>query len=367
MIRALLTGGPRTRVGLREVNIWPETLVAWLDQGYPVERVTKPDGSSEKVPADWVTHFGYDMARAGPGINHLPLPGYSEVMEETEEWIITRDGAGAAFKRWKHKSGTPEHVDFRMTSRAVWERDYRPHLLRVDHSRLDLAATRQQLLQRRGQGLWTYYQSTFVWENMRQTMGDVCMYESLVLDPAWILDFNRVYTDFYKAHYRVLFEEAGLPDGIRLCEDLGYKNGLFCSPRTLAKLIFPFYREIVDFFHEHGLIVELHSCGNVTQALPLIVEAGFDILNPMERKAGCDPLRFAEQYGDRLAFIGGLDVRVLESGDRELICREVTALIEGMKARGGRYVFGSDHSLTPLIAYRDYLYAVEVYREHLSY
>jgi hypothetical protein len=58
---------------------------------------------------------------------------------------------------------------------------------------------------------------------------------------------------------------------------------------------------------------------------------------------------------------------VLESGDRDLIRREVAALIEGMKARGARYIFSSDHSLSTNVRYADYLYAVEVYREHMAY
>ena len=99
----------------------------------------------------------------------------------------------------------------------------------------------------------------------------------------------------------------------------------------------------------------------------MAVKAGFAALNPMERKAGNDPFKYAEQYGDKLAFVGGLDARVLESGDRELIRREVGALIDGMKARNARYVFASDHSLSTNIAYADFAYALDVYREHMVY
>jgi uroporphyrinogen decarboxylase len=367
VIQELLTGGRRTRVGLREVNIWPDTIQAWLEQGYPTQEVIGEDGQVKQEAVNWRDHFGYDMVVVGGEFDVLPLRDYREVLEETNEWVITRDGAGAVFKRWKHKSGTPEHIDFRMTSRQVWARDYRPHLLEVDRARVDVEGAKRELQRRRDQGLWTFYQHMFIWETMRQTMGDVCMYTSLALDPDWIHDFNRVYTDFYKAHFKLLLEEAGLPDGVRLCEDLGYNKGLFCSPQMLAELVFPYYQEIVDFFHGYGLLVELHSCGNITQALPLIAEAGFDILNPMEAKAGCDPVEFAEEYGDRLAFIGGLDVRALESGDCDLIRRKVSGLVEGMKARGARYVFGSDHSITPLVRYEDYRYALGVYREHMRY
>lgn len=307
------------------------------------------------------------MADVGGWFDLLPLRGVSELVEETDEWEVRRNGAGAALKYWKDKSGTPEHVDFRMTSRRIWERDYRPHVLEVDPERVNIQGAKQALARRREQGVWTYYANMGIWENMRQSMGDICMYESLLLDPAWIHDYNRVYTDFFKAHYRLLFEEAGLPDGICVGDDLGYRNGLFCSPKVLADLIFPYYEELVEFFHSYDLPVMLHTCGGIGEALPLIVEAGFDALNPMEVKAGCDALVFAEKYGDRLAFVGGLDARVLESGDRDLIRRETVKLIEGMKERGARYVFGSDHSLSTNVAYEDFKYAVEVYREHMAY
>jgi len=208
----------------------------------------------------------------------------------------------------------------------------------------------------------------FVWELMRQSMGDITMYESLLLDPAWIRDYNRVYTDFFKKYFAYIIEQAGRPDGIWLYEDLGYKNGLFAPPRVLAELIFPYYKEMVDFFHGYDLPVVLHTCGSTAQALPLIVEAGFDAVNPMERKArDNDPFAFAERYGDRLAFVGGLDARVFESNDKEIIRREVSAYIEGMKERGARLIFASDHSISPNTRYESYLYALEVYREHMLY
>ncbi len=350
--------GSPERVGLWE-NPWPDTLRKWVRQGYPADE--------EGKPADPVDVFDLDIAGVGGWFEPNPLRGFSELIEETDEWRVTRNGAGAALKYWKNKSGTPEHIDFLMTSRQVWERDYRPHLLAPDRQRMDVNAARNALQKRRAEGRWTHYSHMFIWEVARQSMGDICLYESMLLDPGWMHDYNRVYTDFYKAHFRLLFDEAGVPDGVRLCEDLGYRNGLFCSPKVLADVIFPYYAEMVEFFHSYGLPVLLHSCGMIEEALPLIVEAGFDCLDPMEVKAGNRPLDYAERYGDRLAFMGGLDARVIESGDRPLIRREVTALIDGMRSRGARYIFHSDHSLSTNVDYDDYRYALDVYREHMAY
>jgi uroporphyrinogen decarboxylase len=366
-LRRLFRNDQPERMGTRELSIWPETLDRWVAEGYPTEEVAAADGSVARRPIDWVAHLGFDSAEVGGWFDALPLRGFSEVEAETDEWQVTRNGAGAALKFWKHKYGTPEHIDFRMTSREVWQRDYRPHLLQPDRERVNVVDARTGLAERRGQGLWTMFGHLFVWENMRQSLGDVCLYESMLLDPGWIHDYCRVYTGFFQAHYRLLFAEAGLPDGVCMYEDLGYNKGLFCSPRLLADLLFPYYREMIDFFHGYGLHVELHSCGNVTEALPLIVEAGFDSLNPMEAKAGCDLVAFARDYGDSLAFCGGFDVRVLESGDRALIAREIARIANAMKDCGGRYLFGTDHSISPRVGYDDYRFALDTFRQQMWY
>ena len=104
------------------------------------------------------------------------------------------------------------------------------------------------------------------------------------------------------------------------------------------------------------------------EAMPMIIDVGFDAINPMERKAlNNDPFEFAEKYGDKLAFVGGLDARVLESNDRDIIKKEVAEYIDGMKARGGRLVFATDHSISNNTSYDSYRYALDVYREHMWY
>jgi len=360
-------------IGLHD-SPWSDTLRAWVEQGYPTHKVTKKveeDGKEVEKEVDEplspVEVFDYDIAGCGGWFDTMPLKGYSEVLEESDEWIVRRNGAGAALKYWKDKSGTPEHIDFLMDSREAWERDYRPHLLEPDPSRVNLEAAKEGLRRWRKEGKWTHFGHLFIWEEMRQSMGDYNMYQALVLDPDWIHDYNRVYTDFFKAHYKMLFDQAGLPDGVWMYEDLGYRDKLFCSPKILDELIFPYYREMIDFFHGYGLPVVLHSCGYQTEALPLIVEVGFDALNPMEVKAGCDVVEYARQYGDRLAFIGGCDARIFETNDRTVIRREVTDLMNRMKDVGARWIFASDHSISTNTRYDSYQYVVEVYRENRSY
>lgn len=384
VINNIIRGKGAERVGLWDFP-WLDTIKRWVDQGYPTRFIHKDIGdeywSSEdgrwypvkeqgeyEEPIPVWEHFGYDINEMGPEFDDMPLRGISELIEENDEWEMRRNGAGAVLKSWKHKSGAPEKVDFRMTSREIWERDYRPYLLNVDPDRVDLKAMQKNKAIQDGAQIFTIYGHAFIWELARQGMGDVTLYQSVLLDPEWLRDYNRVYTDFYKSILTYTFEHVGKPDALCLYEDLGYKSGLFVSPKVLAELYFPYYRELIEFLHSYKIPVILHSCGSVAQAIPLVIEVGFDALNPMERKAkDNDPFVFAEKYGDSLAFIGGFDARIFESNDKELIRREVGKYMDGMKKRNARLVFASDHSVSTLVQYDTYRYALDVYREHMWY
>jgi len=360
VIDDILRRRPAERVGLTD-NPWSDTLRRWVTQGYPAD--------SKGKPVDPVEALGFDIGGM-VGFDWVAKPGVWDVLEETEEWRIARDGNGAAFKLWKNRSGTPEHMDFLMTNREVWDRDYRPHVVGSARQRMQaerLVWARAGLERHHAAGRSVRFGLRGIWENMRGAFGDICLYENMLLDPDWIRDYCRVYTDLYREICTVLLDEGCKPDHVWFYDDLGYKEKTFCSPELYGELIFPFYDELVAFLHDAHLPVVLHTCGYTESLMSLIVDTGFDGVNPMEVKAGNDTLRLAREWGDRIAFIGGLDARVLESGDRAEIEASVEGLVEGMKAMGAGYVFGSDHSLSTNVDYGDFCLAVEVYRRHCRY
>lgn len=367
--------GSIDRIGVFE-GFWPETLEKWVTQGYPTNSIEE-NGKLETIPEDPYLYFHFDIHRTGGYFDTHPKIRYHKTIEETEEWRIIQNGAGATLKWWKHKSGTPEHIKFSVETREIWEREYRPSLLYLNPDRFNrswlrgaiktLEDDRNDLKIAKERDQWAYYGHIFVVEIMRFMLGDITLWENVILDPAWIHDICRVYTDFFKNHFTYLFEQNGLPDGIWLFEDIAYKNGLFASPKIYSALIFPYYTEIVQFFNDQNLPVIFHTDGNIDKGLPLIIESGFQGLNPMEVKAGCDLFDYAEKYRDNLVFMGGLDVRILETNDKDLIHKNVVKLIEGMKSRGARYIFGSDHTVTPNVDYDSYRFALDVYRQHMMY
>lgn len=359
IINSLLRGKLPERMGKYEFY-WSDTLKKWAaEEGYPTDEKGKP--------VDPYLYFDMDMNNAGAWYDMMPNRGYKKIMDESDEWVVTENGAGASLKYWKEKNGTPEHIAFKMANRQIWENDYRHHLVDVDRERLQIELWRDNLSEIRQRDKFAFFGNVFVWETMRASLGDENMLMSLILDPEWIMDFNRIYTDHQKAHYKIVFDECGIPDAFFYFEDLGYRNGLFCSPAVLDSLIIPYYTEMVDFFHSYDLPVILHTCGGITEGLPYICKAGFDGLHAMEVKAGCDLLSIAKDYGDQLTLIGGIDVRILESGSRNAIKNEVIRVTSGIRDMGARYLFGTDHSISPNVKLEDYKYFLDIFAENSHY
>ena len=130
--------------------------------------------------------------------------------------------------------------------------------------------------------------------------------------------------------------------------DFGMQTGPFISPAAYRKLFQPFHRRVNDWVHEHtGWKTFIHSCGSVVALLPDIVDAGFDILNPVQcSAAGMAPATLKQRFGDKLTFWGGgIDTqRTLPFGTPEEIRQQVRDRI-AIFSPGGGFVFNAVHNI----------------------
>lgn len=130
--------------------------------------------------------------------------------------------------------------------------------------------------------------------------------------------------------------------------DFGTQNSLFCDQDTFKNLYLPYYRRITDWVHENtNWKVFKHSCGAVEPLMEYFIDAGFDIINPVQiNAAGMDPKSLKEKYGDRLTFWGGgVDTqKVLSFGSTKDVENQVTALCDIFSKDGG-FVFNTVHNI----------------------
>ena len=144
-------------------------------------------------------------------------------------------------------------------------------------------------------------------------------------------------------------------DLVFLCgTDFGTQSGTFCSPETFRELWLPYYRKMTDCIHElTNWKVFKHSCGAVETFMQNFIDAGVDIINPVQCSAtGMDPKALKERYGDKLVFWGGgVDTqKTLPFGTPEEVRKEVLERCEIFSPNGG-FVFNAIHNVqaqTPL-------------------
>ena len=140
-----------------------------------------------------------------------------------------------------------------------------------------------------------------------------------------------------------------LVDIVYICgTDFGTQTGTFCSVATFRDLWFPYYRRVNDWIHAHTSWKTFkHSCGSVDRFVPSFIEAGFDILNPVQcSAANMDAERLKAAYGEQITFWGGgVDTqKVLPFGAPAEVRKQVIDRCRTF-SRGGGYVFNTIHNV----------------------
>jgi uroporphyrinogen decarboxylase len=335
---------PVDRIGVFE-HFWGDTQRNWEKTGY-----LQPGESLED-------RFNLDLQLFWPFNLTANLDFEPEVIEETEETILCRDGNGALLRRHKLHEATPEHINFLVKDRASWEEYARPSL-KAEERRIDFAGyrlARQQAAERERFFCWS---GVNVFELMHPVCGHEHLLVGMAVDPGWVKDMVNLYSQVTIELWEMLFEREGLPDGIWFYEDMGFRNHPFMSPRMYKEIIQPAHARTVGWAHDRNLPVIMHSCGYVAPLVPFMIEAGIDCLQVIEVKAGMDLLDLYRKYGEVLSFMGGIDVRVLYTNDRAIINQELQAKIPTVMQNYG-YVLHSDHSIPSDVHPENYEYFIE--------
>lgn len=346
-ISRILRREPVDRVGVYE-SFWPDTHQKWVDDGH-----IEPE-------EDLCDHFGHDLRGQWVFERVANLDFKDEIVEETDETRLVRDGNGALLRSWKNKSGTPEHVDFLVKDRAGWDEHIRPHLVDADsyRRRIQFDSYRQAKARCDDRDLFFCWSGVNVFECMHPVCGHENMLMGMALDPEWVKDMCTVYAELTVNLMEILFAEEGAPDGIFFYEDLGFKQKPFMSPAMYREIIYPAHKMTCDYAHAKGLPVIMHSCGYVEPLLPDLIDAGIDCLQAMEVKAGMDLPTLKAKFGDRIALFGGLDIRALESNDKAQVKAELDKKLPAAAAGGG-YILHTDHSVSTRVEYETYKFFIE--------
>lgn len=314
---------------------WSSTLERWHREGLPKD-------------VDWADYFGLDHVC---GIGADTGPRYPRrVLEETDEYLIETTDTGATWKNWKHTGSTPQFLDAIVTDPDKW-REAKKRMTPA-RDRVDWDFLKKHYPEWRRQGRWILAHLWFGFDITHSRMvGTERLLVALLDTPEWCVDMFNTQLDLNLALFNMVWDEGYRFDAISWPDDLGYKGDQFMSLGMYRELLKPVHRRAADWAHAKGVKVMLHSCGDVRPFIPEFLELGIDCLNPIEVKAGMDPIALKRQYGDRLVLYGGINAALWDRPDA--IQAEIERVLPVIKQRGG-YIFSSDHSIPDSISLKDF-------------
>ena len=156
-------------------------------------------------------------------------------------------------------------------------------------------------------------------------------------------------------------------DVLYLCgTDLGSQNGPMCSVATFSEVYLPYYKRMIEWIHQNtGWKVFKHCCGSIKPLIPKLIEAGFDILNPVQNSAkDMDPQVLKNEFGGKITFWGGgVDTQhTLPFGSPEEVYKQVTERIT-IYNRSGGFVFNTIHNTQYGVPVENFLAMIEALKQ----
>ena len=152
--------------------------------------------------------------------------------------------------------------------------------------------------------------------------------------------------------------------------DFGAQHGPFISPQAYRDLYKPFHVRVNDWIHMNtNWKTFIHSCGSIRAFMEDFIDAGFDILNPVQCSAAdMDPAALKESYGDRVTFWGGgVDTqRTLPFGTTDEVREEVRERIR-IFGKGGGFVFNTTHNVQARVPIENLTALYKTFEEYRDY
>ncbi len=327
---------------------WRATEERWVKEGMP-------EG------ADWIDFFDLDKIAE---FKVDGSPRFPEVdIEKTPEYTIYTTNWGATQKTWTHMDSTPEFLKFTVVDPDSW-REVKKRITPTK-DRIDWARLQENYATWRKDGAWL---NAAFWFGFDITHAGIVGTErflmALLEEPEWCVEMFNHELDMNIALFEMILEAGYEFDGMRWWDDMGYKKSQFFSLKTYRELLKPVHQRAIDWAHQKGMKVFLHSCGDVNPFVPELVAMGVDVLNPLEVKAGMDPVALKQKYGQKLTFHGGINAVLWDRP--EAMQAEIRKIVPAMKQNGG-YIYATDHSIPPLVSLKDFKATMDVVKEAGKY
>lgn len=331
------------RIPICEQGIWPETIERWREEGLP----------ANTTPRDY---FGLDNMQN----IHFADWGFfpHEIYEDNDEYCIDLNGQGTVVKWFKNggSSSGHEELEHRVNSIDDW---------RKARERLDVSERRIQKLQPPEKDNFRFLHAIdHYWMSYTMLgMENLCCW--LAGEQDWIKEVYDDYSDFLIGMLDLALEKNIDFDAVWFFSDMAFNTSPMFSPVAYREIIRPGYDKVRNWCDRNDKYLFLHTDGNLDILMPELIDTGFDLLHPLEARAGNDVRKIKEKYPD-ITLMGNINADIFAKGDFAEIEDEIASKITVAK-EGGGYIYNIDHSVPPTISFEAYCHAINCIKKYGKY
>ncbi|NSW89136.1 MAG: hypothetical protein HPY74_00390 [Firmicutes bacterium] len=355
-LETLLFGNP-DKIPLQPGGPRESTLAAWHNQGLP-EGVNYYDalmdmlGLPEPAKAD----------RVYLNVDFKMIPQFEEkVLEHKDGHYIVQDWMGAiteisdkydyTYIRSAKDFVTRKWHKFPVETREDWEemkKRYNPDTTGRLPENLDEICEK---LKDRDYVVGINVNGPF-WQ-LREWLGFENLCIKFIEEPDFVHEMIEFWTEFVSKVMARFINKVKL-DKVHISEDMAYKAKSMISPAMTREFLMPTYKRWVKEIKASGCpIVDMDSDGYVGELIPIWIESGINVCDPIEVAAYNDIVEYRRLYGKNMAYTGGIDKRAIAKGGKDMV-NEVMRVVPPLLKDGG-FIPGCDHGVPPDISWPNFV------------
>jgi len=341
-----------------ELGVWPQTVACWEKEGL----------KATDLHWDWFTgeeYFNMNSREFIP-VNYGMIPPFEQkVLEKTDRYEIIQNSIGIVTKALIEGTvGGGRLCMDQYLKFPVEKPEYFKELKKRYIANLPVRYPPQWKTQRLSG--WKNREHVlvlgqncaaggFYWR-AREWMGTENLSLAWYDYPEMMHEMMEFYADFTIEVSKSILEEIDT-EYFNLSEDFAMKTGPLLSPYTFKEFIFPHMKRLVTFLKSHRVkYVTLDSDGNPEAIIPMLMDAGIDLIWPLERASDMDPVRIRKKFGKNLRLSGGVDKRELAK-DKKAIYNHLKELVPLVEEGG--YIPTVDHTVPPEVSLENFRYYME--------
>ena len=355
-IQALTFGNP-DKIPLQAGRPRESTLLEWHKQGLPEEK-----NHTEALLEELGLSPEPKTITVNPGISFRMIPEFEEKLISHENGHkIVQDWMGAiteiseefdcTYIRNARDFVTRKWHKFPVETREDWQEMKKRFCIDTEGRFPDDFEVRAEFFKNRDYVSGINFNGPF-WQ-MREWLGMENLCILFLDDPEFVGEMIEYWTTFIE---QILTKITKIysPDFVHISEDMAYKAHPMISPALTREFLLPSYKRWIKILKSADVpIIDMDSDGYVDDLIPIWIEAGFNVCDPVEVAAGNDIVKFREKYGKNMAYRGGIDKRAIAAGG-SIMEKEVMRVVPPLLKDGG-FIPSCDHGVPPDISWQNYV------------